>query len=276
MITFDDRVALVTGAARGIGLATSRLLVQAGARVVLVDRDADELAAATADLPAAQVLTLTADLTGDDAPAEVVAAAVEHFGSLDVVVNNAGFTWDSPLHTMGDEQWSAMLEIHATVPFRLLRAAAPHLREPAKRDQAAGVERFRKVVNVTSTSGTMGNATQANYAAGKAAVVGLTKSLAKEWGPLRINVNAVAFGAIDTRLTAAQSEGNVTRSGDHDVQLGVPDHLRGMLEMFTPLGRAGSTLEAAGPILFLCSGLADYVTGQVLTVNGGLPLGMSS
>lgn len=151
-----------------------------------------------------------------------------------------------------------MLAIHATVPFRLLRAAAPHLREPAKREQAGGIERFRKVVNVTSTSGTMGNATQANYASGKAAVVGLTKSLAKEWGPLRVNVNAVAFGFIETRLTEA-----------------MPDHLRGTAQMLTPLGRSGTPEEAAGAILFLCSGLSNFVTGQVLTVSGGLPLGMS-
>lgn len=275
MLQLQDKVAIVTGAARGIGLATSRLLVAQGARVVLADRDADELADATGDLPAEQVLALDLDLLEEAGPERVVEAAADHFGALDIIVNNAGYTWDAPLHTMRDEQWSAMLDIHATVPFRLLRAAAPYLRDPAKQERADGIERFRKVVNVTSTSGTMGNATQVNYAAGKAAVVGMTKALAKEWGPLRINVNAVAFGFIDTRLTSAQDADNTTRIGDEDVQLGVPDHVRGMLDMFTPLGRAGTSVEAAGPILFLCSPLADYVTGQVLTVSGGLPLGMS-
>lgn len=275
MLQLGDRTAIVTGAARGIGLATARLLVANGARVVLADRDAAELAEAVVDLPSGRVLAVDADLVAEGGPERVVDAAVEHFGSLDIVVNNAGHTWDGPLHTMGDEQWSAMLDIHATAPFRVLRAAAPHLREPAKRERAEGVERFRKVVNVTSISGTMGNAAQANYAAGKAAVVGLTKALAKEWGPLRINVNAVAFGFIETRLTAAQDSQNTTRVGERDVQLGVPDHVRGMLDMFTPLGRAGTPHEAAGPIAFLCSPLADYVTGQTLTVSGGAPLGMS-
>jgi 3-oxoacyl-[acyl-carrier protein] reductase len=258
VLRIEGRTAIVTGAARGIGLATVRLLEAQGARVVAVDRDADELEAATADLDAGLIERVAVDLLDDAAPAAIVEAAIGRWGAIDIVVNNAGFTRDAPLHKLSDEDWDAMLAIHATVPFRLLRAAAPHLREPAKREQAEGVERFRKVVNVTSTSGTMGNATQANYAAGKAAVVGLTKSLAKEWGPLKVNVNAVAFGFIATRLTDA-----------------VPEHLRSMAEMFTPLGRAGTPEEAAGAILFLCSGLSDFVTGQVLTVSGGLPVGMS-
>jgi 3-oxoacyl-[acyl-carrier protein] reductase len=255
----EDRTAIVTGAARGIGLATVRRLAEHGARVVAVDRDADELADAMRELDDASVARVTVDLLDEAAPTAIVDAAIEHWGAIDIVVNNAGFTADAPMHKLSDEQWDAMLAIHATVPFRLLRAAAPHLREPAKAEQAAGIERSRKVVNVTSTSGTMGNATQANYAAGKAAVVGLTKTLAKEWGPLKVNVNAVAFGFIETRLTDA-----------------VPEHLRGMAEMLTPLGRAGTPDEAAGAILFLCSDLSNFVTGQVLTVSGGLPLGMSS
>jgi len=176
---------------------------------------------------------------------------------------------------MDDEAFDAMLEIHARVPFRLLRAAAPHLREPAKRERSAGLEVFRKVINVTSVSGTTGNAAQSNYAAGKAALVGLTKSLAKEWGPLRINVNAVAFGFVDTRLTAGRSSASPVDIGSRSVQLGVPEQARSMMELVTPLGRAGTPQEAAGPILFLASPLSDYVTGQVLTVNGGLPTGMS-
>lgn len=257
-IKLDERVAIVTGAARGIGLATARMLAESGARVLLADLDADALEEAVAGLPEGSAATIAVDLLDDAAPQTVVDAAIDRWGQLDIVVNNAGFTRDAPIHTMSDEQWSSVLEIHATVPFRLLRAAAPHLREPAKRELADGVERFRKVVNISSTSGTMGNAMQVNYAAGKAAVTGITKTLAKEWGPFRINVNAVAFGFIDTRMTRA-----------------LPEQTRGMVEMFTPLGRAGTIEEAAGPILFLCSPLADYVTGQVLTVSGGLPVGMS-
>jgi 3-oxoacyl-[acyl-carrier protein] reductase len=177
---------------------------------------------------------------------------------------------------MSDEQFPRMLDIHTVVPFRVLRAAAPHLREPAKKEREDGVEVFRKIVNVASTSGTMGNAGQANYAAGKAAVVGLTKTLAKEWGQFKINVNAVAFGFIDTRLTQPKVESNTMQVGGETVQLGIPEQVRGMAQFVIPLGRYGTPQEAAGGVFFLCSPWSDYVHGQVLNITGGQFTGMTS
>jgi len=177
---------------------------------------------------------------------------------------------------MSDQQFQAMLDIHNVVPFRVLRAAAPHLREPAKQERDQGIENFRKVVNVSSVSGTMGNAGQANYSSGKAGVVGLTRTLAKEWGQFKINVNAVAFGFIETRLTASKEEGNVIEKDGEKFQLGIPDQLRSMGAMLIPLGRPGSPQEAAGGIFYLCSPWSNYVHGQVLNVTGGQFTGMST
>jgi 3-oxoacyl-[acyl-carrier protein] reductase len=217
------------------------------------------------------------DLTREDVPDQLVATAVEAFGAVDIVVNNAGYTWDAVVHRMSDEQFQAMLDIHTIVPFRITRAIAPHWREAAKAEQADGREVFRKLVNVTSISGTMGNAGQANYSAAKAGVVGLTKTLAKEWGGFKINVNAVAFGFIETRLTQAKEKGEQIEAPTGDkVEIGVPEQMRAMASMIIPLGRPAQPEEAAGPVLFLCSGLSNYVHGQVLNVTGGQFGGMTT
>jgi 3-oxoacyl-[acyl-carrier protein] reductase len=205
-----------------------------------------------------------------------VKAAIDAWGKIDIIVNNAGYTIDAPIHKMSDDAYQRMLDIHTIVPFRVIRAAAPHLREPAKVEREEGREVFRKIVNVSSISGTMGNAGQANYASGKAAVVGLTKTLAKEWGQFKINVNAVAFGMIDTRLTAAKEADNTIEIGGETVQLGIPEQIRGMSSFVIPLGRAGTAQEAAGGIFFLCSPWSNYVHGQTLNVTGGQFTGMTT
>jgi 3-oxoacyl-[acyl-carrier protein] reductase len=169
-----------------------------------------------------------------------------------------------------------MIDIHNVVPFRVLRAAAPHLREPAKKEREAGEEVFRKVVNVSSISGTMGNAGQANYSSGKSGVVGLTKTLAKEWGQFKINVNAVAFGFVETRLTASKEEGGKFEKDGKEIPLGIPEQMRGMAAMVIPLGRPATPEEAAGGIFFLVSPWSNYVHGQVLNVTGGQWSGMTS
>jgi 3-oxoacyl-[acyl-carrier protein] reductase len=266
----DGKNAIVTGSARGIGLATAELFAANGANVLINDLDADaaEQAAARID---GNTAVYAGDMTKPEAAEELVATANEAFGSVDIVVNNAGYTWDGVAHKMSDEQFQAMLDIHTIVPFRVARALAPHWREAAKAEAAEGREVFRKLINVSSISGTMGNAGQVNYSAGKSAVVGMTKTLAKEWGQFKINVNAVAFGFVETRLTAAKdADAETVKAPDgSDIQLGIPEQMRAMASMIIPLGRPATPEEASGPVLFLASGLADYVHGQVLNVTGG-------
>ena len=275
MGVLDDKVAIVTGSARGIGRATAELLSEQGAKVLINDLDGD-VAEQTAGEIDGETVVYAGDLTKPGAPDELVNTAVDAWGKLDIVVNNAGYTRDNVIHKMTDEDFQAMLDIHNVVPFRVLRAAAPHLREPAKKERDEGVEVFRKVVNVSSVSGTMGNAGQANYSSGKAGVVGLTKTLAKEWGAFKVNVNAVAFGYIETRLTASKEESNVMEIGGETVQLGIPDQMRQMAPVTIPLGRPGTPQEAAGGVFFLCSPWSNYVHGQVLNVTGGQWSGMTT
>ncbi len=206
MGVLDGKSAIVTGSARGIGRATAELLADQGAQVLINDLDGDVAEQAAAEIEG-ETAVFSGDLTQGDTPDKMVQTAIDAFGKIDIIVNNAGYTIDAPLHKMSDEQFQRMLDIHNIVPFRVLRAAAPHLREPAKKEKEEGTEVFRKIVNVSSISGTFGNAGQANYSSGKSGVVGLTKTMAKEWGQFKINVNAVAFGFIDTRLTAGQGVG---------------------------------------------------------------------
>ncbi len=275
MGVLDGKVAIVTGSARGIGRATAEILGEHGASLVINDLDGD-VAAQTASELGSETAVYAGDLTDPSAPAALVKTAIDAFGRIDIIVNNAGYTLDAPIHKMSDDWFQRMLDIHVVAPFRIIREAAPHLREPAKAEKAEGVEVFRKIVNVSSVSGTMGNAGQANYAAGKNAVVGLTKTLAKEWGQFKINVNAVAFGWIETRLTASKDESNTMEIDGEKVQLGIPDQLRGMAPMLIPLGRAGTPEEAAGGVFFLCSPWSNYVHGQTLNVTGGQFTGMTT
>jgi len=271
----DGKAAIVTGSGRGIGRATAELLAEQGAKVLVNDLDRDVAEEAASEIAGASV-AFAGDLTKDGVPDRLVETAIEAFGSLDIVVNNAGYTWDGPVHKMSDEQFQAMLDIHTVVPFRVLRAAAPHLREPAKAEREEGREVFRKVVNVSSVSGTMGNAGQANYSAGKSGLVGLTKTLAKEWGQLKINVNAVAFGFVETRLTAAKEEAVTFVRDGQEIALGIPEQLRQMAPMLIPIGRPATPEEAAGGIFFLCSPWSNHVHGQVLNLTGGQLTGMTA
>jgi 3-oxoacyl-[acyl-carrier protein] reductase len=275
MGVLDGQVAIVTGSARGIGRATAELLAEQGAKVLINDLDGDA-AEQTASEIAGETAVHAGDLTRPGAPDQLVQTAIDAWGKLDIIVNNAGYTIDAPIHKMSDDQFQKMIDIHTVVPFRVCRAAAPHLREPAKKEREEGREVFRKIVNVSSISGTMGNAGQANYSAGKAAVIGLTRTLAKEWGQFKINVNAVAFGYIETRLTASKEDSNVMEIGGEKIQLGIPDQIRGMASMLIPLGRPGTPQEAAGGVFFLCSPWSNYVHGQTLNITGGQFGGMTT
>jgi 3-oxoacyl-[acyl-carrier protein] reductase len=269
--TLEGKTAIVTGAGRGIGKAIAKRLAAAGARVMVNDLDEKMLRESQADYPDPErVCYISGDLTDPSIPQEVVDATLGAFGSIDIVVNNAGYSWDNVVQKTTDEQFQAMLEIHLVTPFRLLRAASTYIREAAKKETAAGKRVMRKVVNITSIAGTDGNPGQAGYSSGKAGVIGLTKTLAKEWGRYNVNVNAVGFGLIETRLVQPlNAEGSSMEMHGHHIRLGVQPSMLESVKNACPLGRLGTPEEAAGAVLFFCSPLSDYVTGEVLICGGG-------
>ena len=273
MFTLQSKTALITGAGRGIGRAIAETLAASGACVMINDLDDAPAADAAAAIRGAggRAAHFSGDVAAPAFPEQLVKATLEAFGGLDVIVNNAGYTWDNVIQKTTDEQFQAMLDIHIAAPFRVLRAASAYLRETAKREAAEGRRVMRKVVNITSIAGTDGNAGQAGYSSGKAGVIGLTKTMAKEWGRYNVNVNAVGFGIIQTRLTQplAGAAATIDIQGRR-IAVGVQQKFLENLTAACPLGRAGSVGEAAGAVLFFCSPLSDYVTGEVLLCSGGL------
>jgi len=269
MTKLSGKVALVTGAGRGIGQAIALKLAGEGASLVINDRDEAPAAAARAAIEGlgAPVETCIGSVTDPDFADRFVASAVDRFGGIDIIVNNAGYTWDGVIHKTSDEQWTAVLDVHLTAPFRILRAASEFIRAAAKREAEEGAPVHRKVVNISSISAVCGNAGQANYAAAKAGIVGLTRALAKEWGRYRVNVNCVAFGLIDTRMTAARDPGAAAPQAE--VAMGMPAEMREAIIKATPLGRAGTPEDAAGAVCLLCLPESDFVTGQLLIASGG-------
>lgn len=268
----DGKVAILTGSGRGIGAAAARSFAAEGASVVVSDLDpapAEETATAIRNA-GGKVIVVPGDVTDVAFPAQLIKATLDAFGGIDVIVNNAGYTWDGVIQNMTDKQWYAMIDVHTTAPFRILREASHFIRNAAKKEQdATGRARPRKVINVSSVSGVYGNAGQVNYSTAKAGITGLTKTLAKEWGRYNVQVNCVCYGFIDTRLTAAKEQAETLERDGEKVALGVPDMMRQMAPMLIPLGRPGTPEEAAGPMLFLASSLSDYVSGHVLEVTGG-------
>ncbi len=266
-----DKSAIITGSGRGIGRSIAKLFSDHGASVVINDIDGDVAEATSKEIIEAggNAVVCSGSVTDAEFADRLVKTAVESFGGLDIIVNNAGYTWDAVIQNMTDEQWSAMIEVHLTAPFRIIRAATPYMRDAAKKEIAEGRPVHRKIINVSSTSGVAGNAGQVNYSAGKMGIVGVTKTMAKEWGRFNINVNAVAYGFIETRLTQAKEKQEKIEREGKEVELGIPESMRQMAVNFIPLGRAGTPDEAAGPVLFLASPLADYVTGHILLVTGG-------
>jgi 3-oxoacyl-[acyl-carrier protein] reductase len=262
--------AIVTGSGRGIGKAIATLFAQHGAAVVINDIDAEVAEATAKEINDAggKAVVCAGSVTDVDFPDRLVKTAAEAFGGIDIIVNNAGYTWDSVIQNMTDEQWYAMIDVHLTAPFRIIRAATPYMREVAKKEIEEGKHIHRKIINISSTSGVAGNAGQVNYSAGKMGIVGVTKTMAKEWGRFNINVNAVAYGFIETRLTQAKEKQESIEREGKQVALGIPEAMRQMSAKFIPLGRGGTPEEAAGPVLFLASPLSDYVSGAVILVTG--------
>lgn len=273
MNLLENKVALITGSGRGIGAAAAKLYGQHGAKVVVTDIDpvpAEETAGAI-KAAGGQALAVAADVTKAADIENLIGQTVQTFGGLDILVNNAGYTWDGMIHKMTDEQWEAIISVHLTAPFRIIRAAVPYMRDIAKKEKdETGQAQARKIINVSSTSGTRGNIGQANYAAAKMGIVGLTRTLAKEWAAFNIQVNAVAFGYIETRLTQPDELGDFTEREGQRIKLGIPDRIRQAVISGIPMGRPGTADEAAGPLLFFASELSNYVSGQVLEVAGGM------
>src|SRR5436309_9401870 len=244
----DGKVTIITGSGRRIGASAAKLVAAEGARVVVSDLDATPAEETASAIRAAggKAITVVGDVTDAEFPARLVKSTLDTFGAIDVIVNNAGYTWDGVIQNMTDKQWYAMLDIHLTAPFRILREASHYMRSVAKKEQAAsGQAKPRKVINVSSVSGVYGNAGQVNYAAGKAGITGVTKALAKEWGRYNVQVNAVCYGFIDTRLTAVKEKGETTQRDGENVALGVPEQMRQAGALMIPLGRLGTREEAA-------------------------------
>jgi 3-oxoacyl-[acyl-carrier protein] reductase len=269
--TLEKKAALVTGSGRGIGRAIALKLAGVGASVLVNDLDEDAACETESFIrqSGGRAEHLSGDVTDPQFPQRLIDAMLGSFGAIDIIVNNAGYTWDNVIQKMTDEQFQAMLDIHLVAPFRILRAASGWLRETARQEAADGRRVMRKVVNITSISGTDGNPGQAAYSSAKAGVVGLTKTLAKEWGRYNVNVNAVGFGLIETRLVQPLGQGSAEIKG-HKIALGVQPKMLEAVKSACPLGRLGTPEEAAGAVLFFCSPLSDYVTAEVLICGGGL------
>ena len=268
----DGKVALVTGSGRGIGHAIALKLASEGARLVVNDLDADP-AHETVELlkkSGAEAVACIGSVTAPDFADRLIKTAVDNYGGIDIIVNNAGYTWDDVIQKMTDEQWYAILDCHMTAPFRILRAAYPVIKAKAQAEAAEGREVFRKVVNISSTSALNGNAGQINYSGAKAGVSGMTRALSREWGRLKVNVNSVAFGLIHTRMTIADANAGATIDIEgRSIRVGVSPELVKSHAQRCPLGRAGTPEEAAGAVYLFCSPESNYITGQTVAVAGG-------
>jgi len=273
MSKLAGKVAIISGSGRGIGRATALKLASEGAAIVVNDLDEAPARETVAAIEAAggRAIACIGNVTADDFGQRFVAAALDTFGGLDIIVNNAGYTRDGVIHRQCDDQFQAMLDVHVMAPFRILRAAADPIRDMARAEAEQGIERIRKVVNISSISGTNGNAGQVNYSSAKSALLGMTKSLSKEWGRYKVCVNCVAFGLIGTRLTLpSQDPGSVVTIEGEAVQAGMPADALERFRAAVPLGREGTPEEAAGSIYLMCIPESDYVSGQVLLVAGGM------
>ncbi len=268
----EGKVALITGSGRGIGRAIALKLASEGARIVVNDLDAGPAQEVVQEIRAAggEAVACAGSVAAPDFAERFIGTAVSEYKGLDIIVNNAGYTWDNVIQKMTDEQWYAMIDCHLTAPFRILRAAQPVMRALGKAETEAGQRVVRKVVNISSVAGLFGNAGQANYSTAKAGITGLTQTLAKEWGRMNVTVNCVAYGFIKTRLTVSAAGDSTANIDGREIKVGVNPDLMAAMERSIPLGRGGTPEEAAGAVYLLCIPESDYVSGQTLMCSGGL------
>ncbi len=274
MNKLEGKVALITGSGRGIGREIALKLAREGARIVVNDLDAEPAEQVVEEIvqSGSEAVACVGSVVGSEFGERLVQAAVDNFDGIDIIVNNAGYTWDSVIQKMTDEQWYAMIDVHLTAPFRILRAAQPYIKKYAVAEKDQGIENFRKIVNISSLAGICGNAGQVNYSAGKSGLTGMTKTLAKEWGRYKVNVNAVAFGFIETRLTTAAAGESTINIEGNEIKVGVSEQIMQMAKAMIPLGRPGTAAEAAGSVYLFCSPESDYISGQVVVCGGGFEL----
>ena len=268
----EGKVALITGSGRGIGRSIALKLASEGARIVVNDLDEAPAQEVVEAIRAAggQAVACVGSVTAPDFAERFIGMAVSEFKGLDIIVNNAGYTWDNVVQKMTDEQWYAMMDVHLTAPFRILRAAQPVIRALTKQEKEAGKSVVRKVVNISSVAGLFGNAGQTNYSTAKAGIMGMTQTLAKEWGRMNVTVNCVAYGFIKTRLTVSADSDATENIDGREIKVGVNPDLMAAMERMIPLGRGGTPDEAAGAVYLLCIPESDYVSGQTLMCSGGL------
>lgn len=274
MSKLEEKVALITGSGRGIGREIALKLANEGARVVINDLDAEPAEQVVEEIKrsGAKAVACTGSVADADFAERMVGCAVDNYDGIDIIINNAGYTWDNVIQKMTDEQWYAMIDVHLTAAFRILRAAQPHIKKYAMAEKENGTENFRKVVNISSLAGTSGNAGQINYSAAKAGIIGLTKTLAKEWGRYNVNVNAVAFGMIETRLTTSSAANTSINVDGKEIKVGISEQLKQMTKALIPLGRAGTTTEAAGAVYLFCTPESNYISGQTVVCGGGFEI----
>ena len=274
MSKLAGQVALITGAGRGIGRALALKLANEGASLVINDLDEEPAQEVVEEIinSGGKAVACVGSVTAEDFPARFIKTALDTYGDINIVVNNAGYTWDSVIHRMTDDQFDAMYNVHVKAPFRILREAAGYIRAKAREEAENGLEVFRKVVNISSIAGLGGNAGQVNYSSAKSALAGMTKTLAKEWGRYKVNVNCVAFGYIETRLTEAVDEKKTINVEGNEVEVGIPKAGVAVFKAMVPLGRGGTPEEAADGIYLFCTPESNYISGQVVTVGGGLAI----
>jgi 3-oxoacyl-[acyl-carrier protein] reductase len=268
----DGKVCIVTGGGRGIAKEACLLFSREGGKVVVCDLDETPALETVGEIKkmGGKAVAVSGDVTAEGVPEKIIATAISTFGGIDVIVNAAGYTWDSMIQNMTDSQFDAMINVHLKAPFRILRAAANFIREKSKEEQGTGKMVMRKVINISSLAGTGGNPGQANYSSAKAGLIGLTKTMSKEWGRYKVNVNCIPYGVIETRLTQEKEKGEFIERDGQKIAVGIPKAGKSAWGTMIPLGRSGTVQEAAGAILFFASPLSDYVSGQVLCVAGGL------
>jgi 3-oxoacyl-[acyl-carrier protein] reductase len=244
-VDLHDQVALVTGASRGIGKAIALTLAEAGAKVACIARNREKLNETVAEIQAAggTAVAFECDVTSSESVTSLVEAVLEKWQTLEILVNNAGITRDTLIPRMADEQWDEVINTNLRGAFLFIRAATRPMMQA----------RYGRIINIASVSGLMGNPGQANYSASKAGLIGMTRTVARELAGRKLTVNAVAPGFIETEMTGA-----------------LGDSILGEVKARIPAKRLGTVAEIGAAVLFLASPAAAYITGQVLTVDGGL------